>query len=129
MKKLFILAATLIAAFSSCKSQNADNSQLPTGYENLNIEEFKAKMSDPGSVILDVRTPEETAQGMIEGAVQLDFRSPDFEAEVDKLDKNKMYLVYCRTGNRSGKTCALMAKKGFKHFYNLEGGYLDWTKK
>ena len=94
----------------------------------MNVEEFKTKMSDPGIVLIDVRTPEETAQGMIEGAMQLDFRNPNFETEIDKLDKNKTYLIYCRSGNRSGKTCAMMAQKGFKEMYNLAGGYLAWPK-
>lgn len=74
-------------------------------------------------VILDVRTPEETAEGMIEGAEQLDYNADNFEAEIEKLDKEKTYLVYCRSGNRSGKACALMAEKGFKNLYNMKGGY------
>lgn len=84
-------------------------------------------MSVPGVVVLDVRTPEETAQGKIQGAIELDFRSPDFAAEVAKLDPEKTYLVYCRSGNRSGKACHLMAEKGFKNLFNLSGGYLAWN--
>lgn len=112
-----------IVGFSSCTSQTASE-----GYTNLDVAAFKAKMAEPGIVLLDVRTPEETAEGMIEGAAQLDFEAANFEAEVDKLDKSKTYLIYCRSGNRSGQASKLMAEKGFKNLYNLEGGYLGWTK-
>lgn len=107
---------------SSCNSQPAQS-----GYVDLDVAAFKAKISEPGIVLLDVRTPEETALGMIEGAGQLDFEAANFEAEVEKLDKTKTYLIYCRSGNRSGQACKYMAQKGFKNLYNLKGGYLAWT--
>ena len=104
----------------------SDTTQLP--YINLDVAAFKEKMKEPGVVILDVRTPQETAQGMIEGAVEIDFYGENFEREIEKLDPDKTYLVYCRSGNRSGKTCKLMASKGFKHCYNLQGGYIAWSQ-
>jgi len=104
----------------------ADTTQLP--FTNLDVAAFKEKMKEPGVVILDVRTPDETAQGKIEGAIEIDFYSDNFESEIEKLDPEKTYLVYCRSGNRSAKTCNLMASKGFKHCYNLLGGYKAWTQ-
>ena len=65
---------------------------------------------------------------MVEGAMAIDYEADSFEAEVAKLDKQKTYLVYCQRGGRSSKACKLMAKKGFKNLYNLQGGYLDWAK-
>lgn len=133
MKKALFLATFFLFGLISCNSQGTSNApdtpDRPVGYENIDVEAFKAKINQPDAVLLDVRTPEETAQGMIEGAIQLDFRSPDFESEIEKLDKDKTYLIYCRSGNRSGKTCALMAKKGYKNLYNLAGGYIAWSKK
>lgn len=123
MRQLFILAFLTVAGLSSCTSQTPSE-----GYTNLDVAAFKAKMAEPGIVLLDVRTPEETAEGMIEGAGQLDFEAANFEAEVDKLDKSKTYLIYCRSGNRSGQACELMAEKGFKSLYNLKGGYIAWTE-
>lgn len=111
---------------ASANETVADTAQLP--FTNLDVAAFKEKMKEPGVVILDVRTPEETALGMIEGAIEIDFYGDNFESEIEKLDPEKTYLVYCRSGNRSAKTCNLMASKGFKHCYNLLGGYNAWTQ-
>jgi len=87
------------------------------------IEENKA---NPDFVILDVRTPEEYAEGRIAESVLLDFYADDFEAELDTLDKNKTYLVYCRSGNRSGKSVRVMKDLNFMEVYDLDGGILRW---
>jgi len=75
-----------------------------------------------------VRTGE-VAQGMIENAIQIDFNASDFESKIAALDKDKEYLMYCRSGNRSGRACKMMQKKGFKNLYNLEKGYSAWPYK
>ena len=77
-------------------------------------------------VILDVRTPEEYAAGHIEGAVNLDFQSVKFKEEVNKLDKYRTYLVYCRTGVRSAAASKMMGETGIKNIYNMTGGITDW---
>ncbi|CAH1000758.1 Sulfurtransferase [Neolewinella maritima] len=89
-------------------------------------EEFRARMNDSNVVILDVRTPAETAGGMIEGARELDFNAADFTERLDSLDRDATYLVYCRSGNRSGQACALMDRMGFREAHNLADGYLQW---
>lgn len=127
MKQHLFLFVILLVGWTSCNSQTENKAQT-TGYQDLNVAEFKAKMAQPGTVVLDVRTPEETAEGKIEGAVEIDFEGQNFEAEIDKLDKNKTYLVYCRSGGRSSQASELMAEKGLKNIYNLTGGYLAWTK-
>lgn len=71
------------------------------------------------SVILDVRTPDEYMSGHIKGAINIDFYAPDFQNQVDKLDKDKDYKVYCRSGNRSGQSVNLMKKLGFKNVENV----------
>lgn len=113
----------MLAGLWGCQAQNNTK-----GYEDIDVAAFKQKMQEQNIVLLDVRTPEEIAQGKIEGAAELDFRSPNFEAEVSKLDKNKTYLIYCRSGNRSGQTCKMMAEKGFTSLYNLAGGILAWKE-
>lgn len=96
-------------------------------YKNLNPKDFKKAMSEQeNTVLLDVRTPAEVAEGVIEGAIALDFFANDFQAKVNALDKNKNYFVYCRSGNRSGQACQLMDQLGFKSLVNLEGGILAW---
>ena len=125
--KFFLFLVAGLLTFSSCNSIASDSSNNGA-YENLNVAEFKAKMDDPNVVILDVRTPRETAAGMIEGAIEIDVKASGFEEKVAQLDKNKTYLVYCRSGRRSAAACNIMAKQGFEDLHNLQGGYLKWNK-
>jgi rhodanese-related sulfurtransferase len=71
------------------------------------------------AVILDVRTPEEFKETRVKGAVNIDFKNPNFKSEIEKLDKNKPYKLYCRSGNRSGKAMELMKGMGFTNLENL----------
>ena len=82
---------------------------------------------NPDFIILDVRTPEEYDAGHIEGAIMIDFNAGNFREEVDKLDKDKDYLVYCRSGNRSGQAVAIMEELGFLEICHMNGGMLEWT--
>ena len=81
---------------------------------------------NPAFVILDLRTPGEFAQGHIEGAVMLDFHSPEFVQGLQRLDRSKTYLLYCRTGNRSGSTLKMIEKMGFNTIYHLKPGIVEW---
>ncbi len=53
---------------------------------------------------------------------------PALKQELEKLDRNKKYLLYCRSGKISGKTLKMMNKLGFKEAYNMKGGILAWSK-
>ncbi|MBL7471610.1 rhodanese-like domain-containing protein [Robertkochia sediminum] len=95
---------------------------------DLTQQEWVSKLeADDNAVIIDVRTPGELRSGMIPKALHLDFyQGRDFIQELEKLDKNKHYYVYCRSGNRSGKACEIMNQLGIPEAYNLMGGMLDW---
>lgn len=83
--------------------------------------------NDKNSVILDVRTDDEMAEGYIPNATHIDiYLGQGFIDELQKLDKSKNYYVYCRSGNRSGQACAIMNSIGFETAYNLEGGFMNW---
>ena len=97
-------------------------------YENISPSKFKEFMKDANSVMLDVRTPEEEVEGTIPGSVLININDPSFPSEIEKLDKSKTYLVYCRSGNRSGKACGYMGSKGFDSLYNLDGGIRAWNE-
>ena len=86
------------------------------------------KKESPGFVILDVRTPGEFAEGHLERALNIDVKSTGFYDEIMKLDKEKSYLVYCRSGKRSKKAQGIMGKSGFKDVINMKGGFLGWAK-
>lgn len=98
-------------------------------YKNISTQEFKDLMKQPDAVVLDVRTPGEIYDGVIEGNRLINLYDPEFMNEIQKLDKDKTYLIYCRSGNRSGMACGLMDQLGFKNLYNLEGGIIDWNRK
>ena len=81
---------------------------------------------DPTFIIIDVRTPEEFAEGYIEGAINIDFRSEDFRGQIDELNRNYRSLIYCRSGNRSRGALEVMAGMDFKEVYHLSDGIINW---
>ena len=80
-------------------------------------------------IILDVRTPREFKSGHIEKAILLDYYSKTYTDELKRLDKTKTYLMYCRSGNRSGKTLDLIKNMGFSRVYNMDKGIKGWRSK
>lgn len=78
--------------------------------------------STPNAILLDVRTAGEVAQGAIKGHKHIDIMSTSFAEKISKLDKEKSYFIYCRSGNRSGQACNFMFNQGFTKLYNLSGG-------
>nr|WP_152426342.1 rhodanese-like domain-containing protein [Cesiribacter andamanensis] len=96
-------------------------------YKNIGAEELKKLQEEnPDAVVLDVRTPGEVRGGKIPGATTIDIMDRNFANRIETLDKDKPYLVYCRSGNRSGQACSYMAERGFTRLYNLNGGIGSW---
>lgn len=96
--------------------------QVPAQVQRLTPNEFKEQRLTSKTVVVDVRTPEEYAAGHLDGATLSDFRGGEFAQDIQSWDKNKVYYLYCASGNRSGKAAELMKEAGFKHIYDL-GGY------
>lgn len=126
----------LFMAMSACQSQQSDSKAATAAkagvkpvYKEISLDEFKAKLNEPGVVVLDVRTPEETADGKVEGAIELNYYDGDFAQQLSRLDKQKTYLVYCHAGGRSTEACQQMQAQGFAQVYNFKGGYSSWRKK
>ena len=82
--------------------------------------------NNPDFVIIDVRTPQEFAEEHIENALNIDYYSETFRDELNKLDKNKTYLVYCRSGSRSRNALNIMKEPNFREAYNILGGINQW---
>lgn len=70
-------------------------------------------------IIIDVRTQEEYAQGHLEGALLLDVTNGQFHTALSTLDTRARYLLYCRSGNRSGQAEHIMRQAGFDRVTNL----------
>ena len=84
------------------------------------VDEFKKTQ------LLDVRTPEEYRQGGLKGSMNININDAAFEQKVSTLDKDGVYIVYCKAGMRSKKACNKMIDLGFKHVFNLKGGIARW---
>jgi len=78
-------------------------------------------------VILDIRTPGEYQSGHIKDAILIDYYSKSFGDEIGRLDKEKTYLVYCRSGNRSARSMDLLKKLQFQRVYHLATGIISWN--
>lgn len=98
--------------------------------ENLDAKTFEKKLAeDKKAVLIDVRTPMENQMVRIPDSILIDINSPLFMQEIDKLDRDKSYYVYCRSGNRSFHAGNYMLKAGFEKVYNLEPGIIGWHGK
>lgn len=112
-----LIAATALAGCSSDQAapatRPADAASAPVAMESTAGQEAAAE-----AVLIDVRTPEEFAAGHLEGAINIDVNSPDFATKIGELDPAGAYIVYCRSGNRSGQAMAQMQAAGFENVTN-----------
>lgn len=131
---LFVLGGCA-AAVNNSKDGTASvlsSTNNDTGFTDHNLSPGEAKdfiagnAGSAGLTILDVRSPEERKEGCLKDSVNIDFNSPSFAERIGGLDKDQTYLVYCRSGRRSGETIKLMENSGFKNVYNLDGGISGW---
>ena len=111
------MAFSLFGLFS-CKGQN-----------NLTVKEFESMLAaDSTAQLLDVRTPEEFAEGHIGGAMNIDWKAEDFAQKAqEQLAKDRPVMVYCRSGRRSAEASAVLEELGFKTF-NLLDGIKAWIE-
>jgi phage shock protein E len=82
--------------------------------------------SEDGCVVLDIRTPEEYAEGHIAGARNINYRADEFKAELGKLDTDKAYIVHCGSGGRSTSSLPVFEELGFTKVYHLAEGLGAW---
>lgn len=121
MKTLLFSLLALIGLVA-CSSQTQSDS-----LRRVSQKEFKKALTEnPTCQLVDVRTPKEYRNGKIPNAQNIDFLAGDFDVKIQKLDKNKLTLLYCQAGGRSTKALSKMRKFGFKSVLELEGGYGKW---
>lgn len=146
-KKIVLIWLLLTLIISSCTNNdiiklnesdsNIIGSKNSSNVESMNLEKvnlniktvslkvFKSELSNNNLILIDLRTNEEVAQWVISWAKQIDFYWKEFKDELDNLDKNKKYLIYCRSWSRSAKTLKLMKELWFKNVLNLEW-WINW---
>jgi rhodanese-related sulfurtransferase len=117
-----VVIAVSLAAFVLTACGGSDTAVL----ETVDAGAFADLVAADGTVILDIRTPEEYAEGHIEGSLNIDFYEEDFAAQIGQLDRDVEYAVYCRSGNRSGQAMELFADLEFNAVHELGGGIVAW---
>lgn len=96
---------------------------------DLNVNEVSQMMAEAKDIVLiDVRTPQEYQQGHLKGSELMNIYDAEFESRLKELDKEKEYVIYCRSGGRSGKAASMMEKMGFTNIHNMKGGILAWNR-
>lgn len=120
MKKLFFSILATLGLCSGCTAQRDVEVLSPGDF-------IAAAEADSAAVILDVRQPDEYAAGHLADAVNLDWLNPsEFSEGMARLDKDRTYYIYCRSGRRSNAAASKMKREGFRVF-DMKGGYLQWT--
>lgn len=121
-KLVFLFAFLLLSAASFAQTAVKDSINV------ISIEEFEKMAAKKKNLVVDVRTPEEVAEGHLAGSLNINFLGENFAQEIETLNKKKTYLLYCKSGNRTRKAADLMEKAGFKHVYMLDGGITAWSE-
>jgi len=109
------------AGFKNAEKGVVTTLQPKEAYELINKNSGNADF-----IILDIRTTREFLNGHISGAVNVDCYSRTFDADIEQLDKEKIYLIYCRTGKRTSEVIRKMLRKGFENIYTFHGDIVAW---
>ena len=118
MKQLFTTLLAMLGLCSACQSQDIPTLE-PQAYE-------EALRSDTDALLIDVRQPEEYAEGHLSGAQQLNvLDEATFQTGIAALDKSKHYYIYCRRGRRSHNAATQMKAIGLQ-VTDLKGGITAW---
>jgi rhodanese-related sulfurtransferase len=128
MKRLQIplILLMVLALLSGCSSTGTVDQQIADVSPAQAATIIEQNAGEANFAILDIRTPEEFAAGKIEGSINIDFYASDFREQLDALDKDTHYLVYCNSGNRSGQSLSDFRDLGFAQVDNLESGIQGW---
>jgi thioredoxin 1 len=127
MNKYILILLTSAIVFANSCSDGQNKTQGDQKSYILSPNEFSEKIKElPNAPIIDVRTPGEFANGHIENAININWKSNDFENQISKLDKTQAVLVYCLSGARSSAAASKMRSLGFVEVYELNGGMMKW---
>lgn len=132
MRYNLVFFLLLVFSVTSCSQSDGKEQAINEELSNSIIKrvtknEFNSFLeSNPEVMMIDVRTENEYNAGTIKDAINIDVLESSFVNEVDKLDKTKPILIFCKSGGRSSKALQQMKKLGFTHVLELEGGYSNY---
>jgi len=120
MKNIFFITILCISTFFNCEKFKTNTSV------SISTEKMLALVKFDEVQLIDVRTPAEFAEGHLKNAKNIDFYSPDFDLQIEALDKSIPVILYCKSGRRSAKCASKLNAKGFSSVYDLDGGIKLW---
>lgn len=127
---LLLLPFSVLDTCISWASMNVWTDEKPPPFGSIlplyAYEIIQKNKGNPDFVLIDIRTPEEYLSGHIEGAVNINYHDNDFIEQLDRLDKDKTYLIYCRTGRRSSDAINIMKRLKFQEAYRILGDVVRW---
>jgi rhodanese-related sulfurtransferase len=131
IQNILLIALLSIASCTESQISTKPASEIleSEGHQVVPAEAFKELMTADDIQLIDVRTPEEYNAGTIGLAQNVDFLGSDFEINIASFDKTKTVLIFCKSGNRSGKASQKMLEMGFVRIVDLSGGYSGWPFK
>ncbi len=124
MNRFLVILCIAATVFSySCKGNDDGEIQVVTAGEMQELSQIEDVQ------LVDIRTAEERKEGFIANSQNIDYLSPNFEQDIEKLDKTKPVLVYCKFGDSSEKCIEKMKDAGFVKIYDLDDGIAKWKYK
>ena len=115
--------------FSACQTNQVEKvtsseeiQNIISSLNNVNQIDF----SNPNNVLIDVRTPEEYADGHVKGAINLNVKDDNFGKKVSELDSTKNYYIYCRSGVRAKSAEAIMLENNLKKVHTFQDGMMTY---
>ena len=99
-----------------------------TEVKKVSISEAKTLAKKEGYTFIDLRTPGEIEKGKIEGAIEINMKSPNAIDKVFELPRENKYILYCKSGGRSGTAAKLFSQYGFTNTVDMTDGYSGWKK-
>lgn len=127
--KFFAIASIAFLSTSIKPSAQSATRESTEIVKLVSPEEAAAALeADPKIIVIDVRTPEEYAQGHIAKALNIDVKGKDFSEKISLLERSKTYLVHCRSGVRSAASMKTLKELGFENILHLDSGLKGWIK-
>ena len=125
MRKLTTVLLSLLTLFGITCSGSGDTEAGTDRF--ISPERAQELVDKKDARLIDLRTPAEYYESHLPDAILLDLSEEDsFRKGLEDLDKRRVYIVYCRSGNSSPRALRILREQGFRKVYAIEGGFLAW---
>jgi rhodanese-related sulfurtransferase len=130
MGNKFVLAVALAGVLlTSCQTNQVEKVTTTEEIQKIisslnNVKQID--LTDPNNVLIDVRTPEEYAEGHVPGAINLNVKDDNFGKRVSELDSTKNYYIYCRSGVRAKSAELIMLENNLNKVHTFQDGMMTY---